>query len=231
LSAQPAQKKEVDAIIDRLLAIEDAAHRTEWVAQHPTVDWDEIVKTLTERVWQEVRVDTHRAERLADLAVEVAEQSGNPLSLAKGFRAKANALYALDHHAAAIEFHERAVALFEQQNDKAELARTLSGSIQPLLLLGRYDEALAAGERGRAIFQEQGNTRRLARLEINIGNVYHRQDRFFKSRETHGDLLGWKSISATCITVRIGFLKHLHATNAHINSCWWMTTLKVWQQP
>jgi len=178
LSAQPAQKKEVDAIIDRLLAIEDAAHRTEWVAQHPTVDWDEIVKTLTERVWQEVRVDTHRAERLADLAVEVAEQSGNPLSLAKGFRAKANALYALDHHAAAIEFHERAVALFEQQNDKAELARTLSGSIQPLLLLGRYDEALAAGERGRAIFQEQGNTRRLARLEINIGNVYHRQDRF-----------------------------------------------------
>ena len=52
------------------------------------------------------------------------------------------------------------------------------GRIQPLLLLGRYDEALAAGERGRAIFQEQGNTRRLARLEINIGNVYHRQDRF-----------------------------------------------------
>lgn len=178
MSTRPAQKKEVDAIIDRLLAIEDPAHRKEWVAQHPTVDWDEIVKILTERVWQEVRIDTHRAERLADLAVEVAEQSASTLSLAKGLRAKANALYALDRHAAAIEFHERAVALFERQNDKAELARTLSGSIQPLLLLGRYDEALAAGERGRAIFQEQGNTRRLARLEINIGNVYHRQDRF-----------------------------------------------------
>ena len=107
MSTRPAQKKEVDAIIDRLLAIEDPAHRKEWVAQHPTVDWDEIVKILTERVWQEVRIDTHRAERLADLAVEVAEQSAEHVVLAKGFRAKANALYALDRHAAAIEFHEK----------------------------------------------------------------------------------------------------------------------------
>src|SRR6202035_1574155 len=53
-----------------------------------------------------------------------------------------------------------------------------SGSIQSLLLLGRYDEAIAAGERAKAIFRQQGNTRRLARLEINIGNIYHRQDRF-----------------------------------------------------
>jgi CHAT domain-containing protein len=47
-----------------------------------------------------------------------------------------------------------------------------------LLLLGWYDQALAAGERAGAIFRKQGNTRRLARLEINIGNIYHRQDRF-----------------------------------------------------
>ena len=58
------------------------------------------------------------------------------------------------------------------------MARTLSGSIQPLLLLGRYDQALATGERAAEIFRNQGNTRRLARLEINLGNIYHRQDRF-----------------------------------------------------
>src|SRR5438094_9423002 len=74
--------------------------------------------------------------------------------------------------------HERAAALFEVAGEQLELARSLSGSIQPLLLLGRYDQALAAGERARNIFADQGNTRRLARLEINIGNIYHRQDRF-----------------------------------------------------
>ena len=74
--------------------------------------------------------------------------------------------------------HKQAAALFEASGDDAELARTLSGSIQPLLLLGRYDQALAAGERAAQSSSKQGNTRRLARLEINIGNIYHRQDRF-----------------------------------------------------
>ena len=119
-----------------------------------------------------------RAQQLADLAIAVAETIGNQLALAKSLRAKANALYALDQHAAAIEMHKQAAALFEAEGDEAELARTLSGSIQPLLLLGRYDQALAAGDRARELFAKQGNTLRLARLDINIGNIYHRQDRF-----------------------------------------------------
>jgi CHAT domain-containing protein len=178
MSVPAAWKTEVDALIERLLALEDAPSRRGLVAQHPQCNWDAVVQTLTDRVWQDVRVDTHRAERSADIAIEVAEIVGDRASLGKSLRAKANALYALDHHAAAIRLHEQAVALFEQAGDQAELARTLSGSIQPLLLLGHYDQALAAGERARKIFQEQGNTRRLARLEINIGNIYHRQDRF-----------------------------------------------------
>src|SRR5262249_35997119 len=92
--------------------------------------------------------------------------------------AKANALYATDQHAAAIEMHRSAGAIFESLREEQELARTLSSSIQPLLLLGRYDEALAAGAQARAIFSEQGDQWRLARLEINLGNVFQRQDRF-----------------------------------------------------
>ncbi len=130
---------------------------------------------LTERVWQEVRVDTHRAKRLAEAALDVAQTLGSPSLLARSFRAKANAMYALDEHTEAVYLHEQAIVLFEQTGDEAELARTLSGSIQSLLLLGWYDQALAAGERAGAIFRQQGNTRRLARLEINIGNIYHRQ--------------------------------------------------------
>ena len=178
MSVQPARQTESDAIIEQLLALEETAGRSQLVSQNSHISWDQVVKTLTERVWQEVRVDTHRADQIANAAIDVAETINSAISRARSYRAKANALYALDQHAAAIEHHERAAACFEQAGDDAELARTLSGSIQPLLLLGRYEEALAAGERAGAIFKKQGNTRRLARLEINLGNIYHRQDRF-----------------------------------------------------
>jgi CHAT domain-containing protein len=177
VSVKAVQRTDVDATIERLLALEEPA-RQQYVKEHPAPDWAGFATALTERVREEVRVDTARAHRLADLAVTVAEAIGNKLALAKSLRARANALYALDQHAAAIEMHERAAALFETAGDEEELARTLSGSIQPLLLLGHYDRALAAGDRARVLFAKQGNTLRLARLDINIGNIYHRQDRF-----------------------------------------------------
>src|ERR1700730_13633983 len=178
MSVRAVQKAESDAIIQRLLALDDAQRRAQLVAHHPAIAWDEIVNTLTEKVWQEVRIDTRRAKRLAEAALDVAQTLGSPSLLARSLRAKANAMYSLDVHVEAVQLHEQAVALFEQTGEEAELVRTLSGSIQSLLLLGRYDQALAAGERAGAIFRRQGNTRRLARLEINIGNIYHRQDRF-----------------------------------------------------
>jgi CHAT domain-containing protein/tetratricopeptide (TPR) repeat protein len=183
MSVQAARKTEVDSLIARLLAFSDSQSRKRCIAENPGADWIEAVANLTERVWQEVRVDTVQAQRIADIAIETAEVTGDKTSLAKSLRAKANALYALDQHAAAIQLHQQAISLFDLTGDQAELARTLSGSIQPLLLLGRYDDALAAGERARTIFKEQGNVRRLARLEINIGNVYHRQDRFAEAVE------------------------------------------------
>lgn len=177
MSVKAAQQTEVDATIDRLLALEDAGQR-EFVQRHTAHDWPRLATILAERVREEVRIDTARAQRLADLAIAVSETVGNRIGLAKSLRAKANALYAQNEHADAIDLHRRAAALFEADGDEAELARTLSGSIQSLLLLGHYDQALAAGDRARALFAKQGNTLRLARLDINIGNVYHRQDRF-----------------------------------------------------
>ena len=186
MSVQAAPKTEMDATIDQLLRLEDSASQQRLVVQQPAIDWAQVVRLLTERVWQEVRVDTHRAERLADTAINIAEACGDTISLAKGLRAKANAMYALDRHATAIALHERAILLFERAQADTELARTLSGSIQPLLLLGRHDQALAHAERAREIFRRQGNTHRLARLEINVGNIYHRQDRFSEALAFYG---------------------------------------------
>ena len=177
MSVKAVQQTEVDATIERLLALEEPA-RQQYVKENPAADWAGLATTLTERVREEVRISTGRAQRLADLAVTVAQTIRNNLALAKSLRARANALYALDQHGAAIEMHQQAAALFESECNEEELARTLSGSIQPMLLLGHYDRALAAAARARSLFEKQGNTLRLARLDINIGNIYHRQDRF-----------------------------------------------------
>lgn len=181
MSTRAAQQTELDAVIKQLLSLDDEESRRQLVAQHSEIAWDEVVKTLTERVWQEVRVDAQRADRIADATLAVAQSLATDISLARAFRAKANSLYTLDQHVTAIEHHEKAAMYFEKAGDEAELARTLSSSIQPLLLLGRYDQALATGERAAEIFKKQGNTRRLARLEINLGNIFHRQDRFHEA--------------------------------------------------
>jgi len=178
MSTGAAPQTESDAMIQRLLAAGDLAVSRSLVQQHPELNWEQIVTKLTDRVRQEVHVSSAQAQRLADIAITVAQATNDKPALAKSIRAKANALYAQDQHAEAVEMHGRAIHLFEEVGDKEELARTLSGSIQPLLLLGRYEEAMAAGGRARAIFAGLGNRWRLARLEINIGNIYQRQDRF-----------------------------------------------------
>jgi len=177
VSVKAVQRTETDALVERLLALDVPARRG-FVRQDAARDWAGFATALTERVREEVRVDTARAQRMADLAITISETVDHRLALARSLRAKANALYALDQHAAAIEMHKQAAALFETEGNEEELARSLSGSIQPLLLLGHYEEALAVGARARELFVKQHNTLRLARLDINIGNIYHRQDRF-----------------------------------------------------
>jgi len=67
MSVRAKQQTESAALIERLLALETSASRCEFVASHAATDWDDIVQALTERVWQEVRVDAHRADRIAEI--------------------------------------------------------------------------------------------------------------------------------------------------------------------
>lgn len=177
MGAKAALQTEVQATMERLLQL-DAAGQRDLVLQNPALDWDEIISQLSEKAWRDVRVSTAQSQQIADAAITVAEAFNSTVGLAKALRAKANVLYASDQHAAAVEMHGRAASLFVNAGEDHQVARTLSSTIQPLLLLGRYDEALAAGERAREIFLRENNTWRLARLEINIGNIFHRQDRF-----------------------------------------------------
>ena len=73
MSVRAVQRTNVDAMIERLLALDDMQSHQRLVAEHPAIEWKEVVTVLTDRVRENVHVDTHLAERLADIAIGVAE--------------------------------------------------------------------------------------------------------------------------------------------------------------
>ncbi|HJX94748.1 MAG TPA: CHAT domain-containing protein [Candidatus Acidoferrum sp.] len=162
----------------QLALIEDEPTRRKFLARHRALVRSEVVKQLADLVLEKIRVDTKEALNLAEAAVQIGRKLRRKEDIALGTRAKANALYACGDNRAAVEHHEQAIQMYETLGIWKEAARTLSSSIQPLILLGEYDKAFKAAGRAREIFQRLGETRRIATLENNVGNIFHRQDRF-----------------------------------------------------
>jgi len=169
---------EKEKLLKELANLADESSRRDFLSQNRSLLRPEIVVEVSDHVREQVRVDVQQALHLAEIALIIAQELEDKESLARALRAKANVLYTRGENASAVDLHEQATALFEAVGKGNEAARTLSSSIQPLLLMGEYNQAFAAGDRARKIFEAEGNSWRLARLEINIGNIYYRQDRF-----------------------------------------------------
>jgi CHAT domain-containing protein/Flp pilus assembly protein TadD len=107
--------------------------------------------------------------------------------LAQSYRVKANVLSATGDYQLSIELYNTALSLFEEAKNEEGIARTLTAVIQPHIMLGDYDQAFRAAGKAQKVFAKLGDERRLARLENNIGNIYHRQDRFEEAL-THYEL-------------------------------------------
>jgi CHAT domain-containing protein len=158
--------------------LRDKALKKRFLTSHPEILERRIVEELTEAVRAAVRVDVPRALALAEAALAIAEELNDEESLARGLRARGNALWFKGDCKSAVEMFQEAAAGFEHVGNRNEVGRTLSSSIQSLLLLGDYDAAFQAAERARQIFASLGELWRIARLEINVANIYHRQNRF-----------------------------------------------------
>lgn len=167
-----------EKLIEDLLSLPDKAGRLEFLSRNSSLHSPATVKLLDDAVSEYVRKDLKKAQELAETAAALAQDLGDYESQAHASRAQANALWFSGHNQQAAELHKKAIEHFEESGNALETARTLSVSIQPLILLGEYDRALAAAERAREIFTSRGEAVRLARLEINVGNIFHRQDRF-----------------------------------------------------
>jgi CHAT domain-containing protein len=176
-----AVKTSHEKLFSQLGRLETDAARRKFLSRHKKLVSPAVVDRLAVLVVEKVRVDTKAALHLAEAALLIARRLRRKEYLALGLRAKANALYGSGDNRAAIEHHEQAIEMYESLGNGKEAARTLSSSIQPLILLGEYDRAFQAAERAREIFMRLQDSWRLARLEINIGNIFHRQDRFEES--------------------------------------------------
>jgi CHAT domain-containing protein len=171
------------ALLEELAALADDPRRQKFLARHRALVRPQVVEELARAVVEKVRVDTSTALRLAAAAQSIGRRLRRKDSIALGLRAMANALYASGDNRAAAEHHEQAFRIYESVENWKEAARTLSSSIQPLILMGQYDRAVAAWARAREIFTRLNEPWRLARLEINAGNIFHRQDRFEEALE------------------------------------------------
>ena len=177
-----AKKPRVESSADllaRISTLPDDAARKKFFAAHPRVGNEDFVRALIEAVVAQGRVETHRALGLADAAVFLSRKlGGNREILGHSLRAKGNALYLGGQNRPALDFYQQALEIFESLKSEEDIARTLSASLQALILLGEYDRAFNYADRAREIFTRLGEPRRLARLDNNVGNIYHRQDRF-----------------------------------------------------
>jgi len=167
-----------EKVLDRLAELPDDAGRIKFLTRRPRLLAPAFVARLDEVVSALLRVDLKKAGGLADAAVTIAKKLDDKESKAFALRAKANALWAIGRNKQAADFHRQAIQLFDEAGKSIEAGRTLSISIQPLILLGEYERAQKAAEKARTIFEAAQDELRLARLDINVGNIFHRQDRF-----------------------------------------------------
>lgn len=156
----------------------DESTRRAFVDRSPELLKSDVVEQLADAVRTTVRVNVPQALRLAEGALLIAEGLDDKEALARALRAKANALWFMGQCKPAVELFQEAAVLFEEAGNMNELGRTLSSSIQSLALLGEYENAFAAAERARSIFTSLCESWRVARVEINLANIYHRQNRF-----------------------------------------------------
>src|SRR6266849_11212087 len=200
------RNKSSDTLIAELSQLTNERARRSFLAQHSKSFLRlEVVEQIAKVVVQKVRVSTQEALHLAEAAFLIAKRLRRKEALALSLRAKANALYSSGDNRAAIEHHQQAIRLYELLGIWNKAARTLSSSIQPMILLGEYDKAFQAAERAREIFERLHDPWRLARLEINVGNIYHRQDRFEESiahyERAYTGLMPYKDIEGIAVVL------------------------------
>jgi CHAT domain-containing protein/tetratricopeptide (TPR) repeat protein len=85
----------------------------------------------------------------------------------------------------AIERIDEAAARFEAIGQRHNAASTQVSKIFALARLGRYDEAIACGLRAQEVFLSVDDTLAAGKIDINLGNIYHRRDQYTEAEQCY----------------------------------------------
>jgi len=165
-------------LIDQLTAAAERSSVLELFTQNPELRKRSTILQIAEAVNHLAREDLTRAERLALAGACLADLLDDDYCRARTGRAVGNTQVLRGKHTEALGTFNTALGQFRKLGEDLEEAATLSSSLQPLIYLGRYSEAFEKAQSARAIAERHHDELFLARLEINFGNILHRQDRF-----------------------------------------------------
>ena len=165
-------------LIDQLTASAERSSVLELFTQNPELRKRSTILHIAEAVNHLAREDLTRAERLALAGACLADLLDDDYCRARTGRAVGNTQVLRGKHTEALGTFNTALGQFRKLGEDLEEAATLSSSLQPLIYLGRYSEAFERAQSARAIAERHHDELFLARLEINFGNILHRQDRF-----------------------------------------------------
>lgn len=167
-----------DELLNELPRLKHKAAQAKFLASHAELLNSQAVVWISDLIRDQSKVNTARAIPLAQLAMAIANQLRDKTARARSLRAMGNALYISGKNKSAVQYHSKARLMFAALRNRAELARTLSASTQPLILTGQYQRALTNAKQALRMFSALKDRGRVARLNVNIGNIFHRQDRF-----------------------------------------------------
>ena len=126
----------------------------------------------------------------AQIVEWLSDLSADDFCRARALRCFGNIQVLQSNYQQSVLYFEHSLQLFERFGDDAEISAALSSLVQPLMYLGNYGEALRYAKRAKQIATLLGDELLLARLNINFGNVLHRQDRFADAVESYEAALG-----------------------------------------
>jgi CHAT domain-containing protein len=196
-----------DHLLNRIPLLAGKSAQAKFLAEHPELLNSETISRLADLVRDQSKINTAKAIPIAQLAMAIAAKLKDRPSLARSWRAMGNALYVSGDNLQAVAYHDKARKTFAALRNRRELARTLSASTQPLILTGNYQRALSNAKQARRMLLALRESGRVARLDVNIGNIFHRQDRFAEAlrwyRRAHRNFLTHSNEDAEGLAVAL----------------------------
>ena len=173
-------------LLAALVQIRDAAQQRAFISSACVAPTVELIELLAERIRELAWKEPALAETLAETGLHLASLVNTSRVWALATRSQAEVLYTARRFAEAQPQFERAVELFLEAGLDVEAGRTLVTMMDNLSHLGRYEEAIQADGRARTALKKTDDTENITRLEIALGNLYYRLDRYSQAL-THYD--------------------------------------------